>query len=334
MKPLQFKDILFDYVKEKIKLFLVFIICTLIYIIVFFLYYVEIEAVLYAFVFCLFFLLILASIDFSHYYKQRKALERIKNKITFDLEYLHHSSTPLIKDYEEIIQILIENIKNMQIHIQTYQSDMNDYYTLWAHQIKLPISAMNLLLQSQDNSENFKLSAELLKIEQYVDMVLSYIRLNSDTTDYVIKEYDLDEIIKTAIRKLSIIFIQKRIRIEFHETNQKVLTDEKWLEYVIEQLLSNAVKYTHQGYVSIYYQNDQLIIQDTGIGIEKADLNRIFERGFTGYNGRSGEKSSGLGLYLCQKILKNLSHHIMIESTVNVGTKVMIDLTHEDIKIE
>lgn len=334
MKQLRFQDILLDYIKEKSKIFLILLCCTMIYFFVFYLYYIEIEAVIYAFIVCLVILSIIMMIDLKGYYQKRKELDRIKSSILFDYKYPDHHLTPMINDYEDIIEILIQNIKEMQKQMQSYQTEMNDYYTLWAHQIKIPISAMNLLLQSQDHIENFKLSAELLKIEQYVDMVLSYIRLNSDTTDYVIQKYDLDDIIRKAIRKFSIVFIQKHIRIQFKETNEIVLTDEKWLGYVIEQLLSNALKYTHEGCISIYYENDRLVIKDTGIGIEKEDLHRIFERGFTGYNGRIGEKSSGLGLYLCQKILKNLSHTMTIESTVNVGTTVLLDLTYKDIEFE
>lgn len=328
------KSILLDYLKEKMKYFLIFLFCTVIYFIIFYLYYIEVEAVIYAFIFCFVFIVIISCIDFKKYYQKRKELGRIKSSITQTLEFFDSNSTPIIKDYNDIIEILLQNIKDLHKQMQTNQTEMIDYYTLWVHQIKLPISAMNLLLQNQRNIENFKLSVELLKIEQYVDMVLSYLRLNSETTDYVIKEYELDEIIRKAIRKLSIMFIQKHIRIEFSETKQIVLTDEKWLGYVIEQLLSNALKYTYEGSVSIYYQDDRLIIKDTGIGIEKEDIHRIFERGFTGYNGRTGEKSSGLGLYLCQKILMNLSHKMTIESIVDQGTTVILDLTYNRIEGE
>lgn len=328
------KDILLDYIKEKIKIFLILVICTFIYFLVFFLYYIEFEAIIYAFILCLILIIIIGIVDFKKYYKKRKDLDKLKITITTSLEYLDPSSNPTHHDYEEIIQILINYIKNMQQQTLSNQSEINDFYTLWVHQIKLPISAMNLLLQSQDSSLNFKLSAELFKIEQYVDMVLSYLRLNSQSTDYVIKEYELDEIIKRSIRKLSIVFIEKHLQLDFKETKQKVLTDEKWLEYVIEQILSNAVKYTNQGCVSIYYKDDRLFIKDTGIGIEEEDLHRVFEKGFTGYNGRKKEESSGLGLYLCQNILTNLSHSISIKSTVNVGTTVILDLTHNALEVE
>ncbi len=212
---------------------------------------------------------------------------------------------------------------------------MIDYYTMWVHQIKTPISAMKLLIQTSECEVSSDLSSELFKIEQYVEMVLSYIRLGSSENDFVIKEYNLDDIIKQAIRKYAPLFIRKKIALNFKNTNYTVLTDEKWLVFVIEQILSNAIKYTTKGTVSIYpLENKKLVIEDTGIGISEEDIPRIFDKGFTGYNGRTNKKASGLGLYLCKNILDKLSHKISIESEVGVKTKVILDLSMIDINIE
>jgi Signal transduction histidine kinase len=322
-----------DYLQERKNIYCLFILCGLIIMGVFYLYYLSWEPLFYAFFLCFVFLCIASLGDFIKYSKKRKALENIKKDIPY-LSCYPSSHSPLIHDYQDIISSLIQSIHDNQHTYESDISDMLDYYTLWVHQIKLPISAMHLLLQQEDNSLTFQLSAELLKIEQYVDMVLSYLRLKSQSTDYVIKEYDLDDIIKESIRKLSTLFIEKHIMIDFQETHQKVLTDRKWLIFVLEQLLSNAIKYTHKGKVSIYYDYQRLIIEDTGEGIEASDLKRIFEKGFTGFNGREYEKSSGLGLYLCDKILKNLSHHIEIQSKRYVGTKVILDFTYKKRVIE
>ena len=166
-------------------------------------------------------------------------------------------------------------------------------------------------------------------------MVLSYIRLGSNENDFVIKEYDLDNIVRQAIRKYAPLFIRKKINLDFQPTTYKVLTDEKWLVFVIEQLLSNAIKYTNKGKISIYPLEDKkLVIEDTGIGISKEDIPRIFDKGFTGYNGRTDKKATGLGLYLCKNILDKLSHKISIESEVGVKTKVILDLSMINVNIE
>ena len=158
-------------------------------------------------------------------------------------------------------------------------------------------------------------------------MALHYSRLDSDTTDFVIRKTSLDEIVREAVRKYAKLFIRKKIRLDYQPLNIEVLTDEKWLEFVVEQILSNAVKYTPKGTVSIYMENeDTLIIEDTGIGIRAEDLPRVCERGYTGYNGHSDKRSTGIGLYLCRRVLEQMSHSIEIESEMGKGTRVKIGL--------
>ncbi|MGB4381461.1 MAG: ATP-binding protein, partial [Bacillota bacterium] len=215
--------------------------------------------------------------------------------------------------------------------------DMVDYYTTWAHQIKTPIAAMRLLLQSEQSETNSELLEQLFKIEQYVEMALQYLRLENISSDLVLKEHSLDTIVKQAVRKYSNSFIRKKIKLNYAELNHNVLTDEKWLVFVIEQILSNALKYTDSGEISIYMDDempDTLVIEDTGIGIAEEDLPRVFERGFTGYTGRIDKKATGIGLFLCKQILDRLSHTITIESQVGEGTKVKIGLDVIDIDKE
>ena len=204
--------------------------------------------------------------------------------------------------------------------------DMLDYYTLWAHQIKTPIAAAELLVQSA-GAESGPLAAELLKIEQYVEMVLSYLRLGSQTTDYVLRRCALDDIIRGAVRKFARLFILKHISLDFQETGRTVLTDAKWLSFVLEQLLSNALKYTPEGgSIRIYGDGTTLVVMDTGIGIRAEDLPRVFEKGFTGLNGRSDRKSTGIGLYLCRQVMDRLGHSISLSSRPGRGTLVRLDL--------
>lgn len=172
------------------------------------------------------------------------------------------------------------------------------------------------------------LDEELFRIEQYVEMVLYYQRLDSITSDFLFKKYDLRDIVNQAVKKHAMFFINSRLSFYMEEFSCSVVTDEKWLQFVIEQLLSNALKYTRRGGISIRIEETDetalLIIEDTGIGIRPEDLPRIFERGYTGYNGRLDKKSTGIGLYMCKKVLEKLSHTIKVTSEVGKGTQVAI----------
>ena len=331
----QFLSVVCAYIKQSIKVLLLFIVFALVFCIVFSLYDLEIEAIYYSVMLCTFIGLIYICINFINYYKKHIQLYKLQNEISISLENLPSPKTLMEEDYTNLILNLNKEYKNYISKSDIAKSDMIDYYTMWVHQIKTPISALKLLIQTSESEISSDLSSELFKIEQYVEMVLSYIRLGSNKNDFVLKEYDLDNIIRQAVRKYAPLFIRKKISLDFQPTNYKVLTDEKWLVFVIEQLLSNAIKYTNKGKISIYsLENKKLVIEDTGIGISKEDIPRIFDKGFTGYNGRTDKKATGLGLYLCKNILDKLSHKISIESEVGVKTKVILDLAMVNVNIE
>ena len=331
----QFFSVIRGYIKQNIKVIFLFIVFALVFGIVFSLYDLEIEAIYYSVMLCSFIGLIYICINFINYYKKHVQLYKLQNEISISLENLPSPKTLMEEDYTNLILNLNKEYKNYISKSDIAKSDMIDYYTMWVHQIKTPISAMKLLIQTSESEISSDLSSELFKIEQYVEMVLSYIRLGSNENDFVIKEYDLDNIVRQAIRKYAPLFIRKKINLDFQPTTYKVLTDEKWLVFVIEQLLSNAIKYTNKGKISIYsLENKKLVIEDTGIGISKEDIPRIFDKGFTGYNGRTDKKATGLGLYLCKNILDKLSHKISIESEVGVKTKVILDLSMVNVNIE
>ena len=305
----QFLSVIRGYIKQNIKVLLLFIVFALVFCIVFSLYDLEIEAIYYSIMLCTFIGLIYICINFINYYKKHIQLYKLQNEISISLENLPSPKTLMEEDYTNLILNLNKEYKTYISKSDIAKSDMIDYYTMWVHQIKTPISALKLLIQTSESEISSDLSSELFKIEQYVEMVLSYIRLGSNKNDFVLKEYDLDNIIRQAVRKYAPLFIRKKISLDFQPTNYKVLTDEKWLVFVIEQLLSNAIKYTNKGKISIYsLENKKLVIEDTGIGISKEDIPRIFDKGFTGYNGRTDKKATGLGLYLCKNILDKLSH--------------------------
>lgn len=331
----QFLSVIRGYIKQNIKVLLLFIVFALVFCIVFSLYDLEIEAIYYSVMLCSFIGLIYICINFINYYKKHIQLYKLQNEISISLENLPSPKTLMEEDYTNLILTLNKEYKTYISKSDIAKSDMIDYYTMWVHQIKTPISAMKLLIQTSESEISSDLSSELFKIEQYVEMVLSYIRLGSNENDFVIKEYDLDNIVRQAIRKYAPLFIRKKINLDFQPTTYKVLTDEKWLVFVIEQLLSNAIKYTNKGKISIYPLEDKkLVIEDTGIGISQEDIPRIFDKGFTGYNGRTDKKATGLGLYLCKNILDKLSHKISIESEVGVKTKVILDLSMLNVNIE
>ena len=331
----QFLSVVCAYIKQSIKVLLLFIVFALVFCIVFSLYNLETEAIYYSIILCAFIGLIYICINFINYYKKHIQLYKLQNEISISLENLPSPKTLMEEDYTNLILNLNKEYKTYISKSDIAKSDMIDYYTMWVHQIKTPISAMKLLIQTSESEISSDLSSELFKIEQYVEMVLSYIRLGSNENDFVIKEYDLDNIVRQAIRKYAPLFIRKKINLDFQPTTYKVLTDEKWLVFVIEQLLSNAIKYTNKGKISIYPLEDKkLVIEDTGIGISQEDIPRIFDKGFTGYNGRTDKKATGLGLYLCKNILDKLSHKISIESEVGVKTKVILDLSMLNVNIE
>ncbi len=238
-------------------------------------------------------------------------------------------------DYHQLICELCEEQKRLTNHMEAKYSNMADYYTAWAHQIKTPISSMRLHLQNEDSALSRVLSMDLGRIEQYVEMVLMFVRLDSETTDYVFRSCDLDTLIKQSVKRFSGEFILKKLSLTYEALGISIVTDEKWLSFVIEQVLSNALKYTQSGGITIRLEQPcVLCIEDTGIGIAKEDLPRIFEKGYTGYNGRSYRKSSGIGLYLCKRICNNLGHPIMADSTPGGGTAIRINLEQKKIETE
>ena len=237
------------------------------------------------------------------------------------------AQSPQEQAYQALLLALHADRQKLKSDMNARYHDMTEYYTVWAHQIKTPIAAMRLALQNEDTPLSRRLMGEVGRVEQYVQMALTYLRLGSDSSDYVIRSCALDDIVRPAVRRFAGEFIQRKIQLNYQMLNYTVITDEKWLGFVVEQVLSNALKYTPQGNVSIYMEPEGVLcIRDTGIGVAPEDLPRVFEKGYTGYNGRSHRKASGLGLYLCREILTRLGHSVSAESQVDHGTTIRIDL--------
>jgi signal transduction histidine kinase len=312
----------------------------MIYGVTFYFYRLPIEAVLYAAELCLVLALLLLIPDYLHYRRKHILLQEMKKNITVNPASFSETRDLIEEDYQELLHILYEEKSGLETQAAENKLEMVDYYTMWAHQIKTPISAMRLLLQSvgENNLTELQpdLTGELFRIEQYTEMALTFLRMESMSSDLLLKRYSLDGIIKQAVHKFASYFVYRKISLNYSELNTDILTDEKWISFVLEQILSNALKYTGEGgSISIYMDltaPKTLVIEDTGIGIEKEDLPRVFEKGFTGYNGRMDKRSTGIGLYLCKRILKKLSHTIQIESEVGKGTKVKIGFEMADRK--
>lgn len=316
---------LFTYLRYKRKWLFLQGVFFFLFGIIFFLYSLSAEAFFYALVLCLAVSLVALVLDYALYRRKQRMLEQLLLCIENTVFSLPAPQSALESDYQALLSAICDSRTAIIAQNENRYRDTIDYFTLWAHQIKTPISAMQLLLQQGGGRDTQELSAELFKIDQYVEMVLSYLRLGSDHTDYVFRRCNLDDIVRACVRKYAKLFILKKISLDFSPTGLSVLTDEKWLSFVIEQILSNALKYTPAGgQIRILKDGPCLLIADNGIGICKEDLPRIFEKGFTGYNGRSHKKSTGLGLYLCHEITQKLNHTLSISSMPGNGTRVYL----------
>ncbi len=315
------------YVKSILSGVLFFAGLFILLIISFSLYGLPLKALVYPVLLCSLTGIVYLAYRYHLIRKSYKEICELKNAAAELIDKAPRPAIPFSEDYAEIIENLAEQKRRVLEDTQKETAELMDYYTLWVHQIKTPIASMKLRLQREDSELSRNLLSELGRIERYVEMVLTYLRLEGPGSDYVFKDCDLDAIIKEAVKKFAGDFIMSRIRLNYEPVNRKVLTDEKWLSFVIEQVLSNALKYTNQGEISIYVEDPlTLCVKDTGIGISPEDLPRIFERNFTGVRGRTDKKASGIGLYLCSKISKNLNHGISAESEAGRGTTIKIDL--------
>jgi signal transduction histidine kinase len=324
MESLGLGKIVLFYIRERLVSLLVLLLAGLIFGTVFFAYSLPLEPVLYALALTLLMLIIVFVLDFRRYLKRHREISAMAGRISLGLESLPEYPSLSDRDYRALLKELQEENARLVSEADSEKSQMSEYYTLWAHQIKTPIAAMRLLIRSEPSESVNELSLELFKIEQYVEALLQYLRLETMSSDLLLAEYAVGAIVKQAVRKYAKMFISRGISLRLSETELRAVTDEKWLCFVIEQLLSNALKYTLRGEISIYTQEKSLIIEDSGVGIAPEDLPRIFERGFTGYNGRMDKKSTGIGLYLTVKILKRLGHSIEAESELGKGTRIRI----------
>lgn len=300
------------------------------------LYGVPVEAVIYSGVISAVITAAAAFGDFWRYYRKYKQLKELQGEIILTLDRLPECDNETERCYQELIELLHDEKTRLVSAADKRYDDASVYFTMWTHQIKTPLFAMRLALAESEFSATSELEEYLSKIEQYVEMALCYIHLDNEENDLVIDRRPLDGIIKQAVKKFSSQFIRRKIRILYDPVNIEILTDEKWLLFVVEQVISNALKYTRTGgSVEISVKEDEklgrvLSIKDTGIGIAPEDLPRVFERGYTGRNGREDKKATGIGLYLCRRVCKKLGAAIEVRSDGS-GTEILIGIPENDL---
>lgn len=269
-----------------------------------------------------FFVFLFANLDFSLFYLSLEI-------VTFCLLiYLFICWVTFKKKenlQEQVNQLLIEN-RQLKNTIDIERKDLEEYFLLWVHQIKTPITVSDLILQKEKNPYTCQLKEQMFYIREYTNMAINYMKLKDRQADMDIAEVEIDKLLKTLLRKYSGLFIDKNISLDYQPIDTKIITDAKWATILIEQILANALKYTNSGKITLSFDRDKnaLKVKDTGIGIKSEDINKIFDRGYSGFNGRINEKSSGIGLYLVKKIAILLNIKIEVCSTVNVGSEFII----------
>jgi len=322
-----------EFLKEQKVIFLIFFLQATCFATVFFLADLPLFFYWYALQVGFFLFFLLMVFQAFRYRKKWLALKRLSSSSLDVLLYLDGAETAIEKQYEQEIIRLAKEIRQLKKENSNQLTDQLDYFTLWLHQIKTPIASLSLLFQQSRsaNPEVKEMEKELIRIEDYTQMALGYMKLEQPGEELDIGREALDPIIKQVLKKYALMFISKKITLKYEPLETVIVTDRQWLELLIELLVSNSLKYTPERVnVSIYLeQNDQLIIQDNGIGIRKEDLPKIFERGYSGWNARRIEKSTGLGLFLGRKICRRLGYKLSIQSEINQGTTIQIDLNQK-----
>lgn len=271
------------------------------------------------------------------FFNQRKFYQEMKSLAESEQERIL-GGLPKAQTYEQ--KLYLDVVKNNNMNYMQKMEKLHDekreqqeFVMSWIHEVKLPIAASRLIIEkSEDKPAEWltdKFEDELQKIDDYVEQALYYSRIDSFSKDYFITEVNLNKIIKSSVKKYAKLFIAKDIQIDIADKNQYVQSDSKWLGFVIDQLLTNALKYTDEGgKIAISFEEDskekRVLISDNGIGIKMEDINRVFDRGFTGTAGRSSAKSTGMGLYLAKQLATKLGHELTISSTENEFTTVVV----------
>ena len=315
---------LLDYLKARRALLLLYALSMLTILLLGFLAQQETIYVRYTCIIISFVFLCVLLGDGARYRRARKGMSLIQTRTELLPRELPEPIDGLSRDYDALIRALTQENERLKMENLRQQEEQKEYYTLWVHQIKTPISAMRLLLDANRDEQTPLLRQELFKVDQYADLALKFVKLGDIQSDLVIERCDLNEIAHAAVKKYSLLFVYSKLSARVESLSKDVPCDRMWLEFILCQLLSNSVKYTHTGGVRIYMEKGDLVVEDSGIGIRKEDLPRIFEKGYTGYNGRMDTRASGIGLYLVKRTADALGIRINVTSELGKGTRVSL----------
>lgn len=328
-------QILLSYIRAHIGVALFLAGSAAVFAVVLFLSGLPAEPVRYAALLCAVGGVVCALPGYLQYRRRYKAAELALQGLPEAVDRLRAPSGAVEEAYDAALRRLCAMLAKSETDRQRQRIESADYFTMWIHQIKTPIAAMQLILREQDDVRSRELLAELFRIDQYAEMALTYARLESPTTDLVLRRCAVEPIVRSVVRQYAGQFVRRHVALRCEIEPVCALTDEKWLAFILGQLLSNAVKYTENGTVTVRVTKELVLsVSDTGIGIAPEDLPRIFEKGFTGYNGRAGRKSTGLGMYLSRCAAEKLGHRISVQSAPGQGTTVSVDLRSVDLGVE
>ena len=271
------------------------------------------------------FLLGWSSWDFYRWFKGYQQLQRLAEQglLTSNALLLPIADSKKEALLQKMLEKEVQQRFDQQLAEQHLRRELGDDFSLWLHQIKTPVAALDLLLQTS-SPDTQQLQTQLFKISEYLDMMLNYVRANVDLQDLVIQKTALAPVVKETVKKYASFFAAKNLTLTLGNLSETVVTDPKWLCFILDQLLSNSIKYTDNGGITLTIEDVQLVVKDNGVGILPADLPLIFEKGYTGFNGRTQQRASGLGLYLSRQMGERLGITITATSTPGDGTKMML----------
>ena len=314
------------YCKSQIPLLLYYAVTMLLVFLVPYLTGLPMQNIWYLMLLLTAILLMLFTAEGLRFLRRRKQLRALAACTQGLTESLPPPKNAAEEDCFLLIRQLDADCARLRQQLDIAQQEQLGYYTLWVHQIKTPISAMRLVLQGMEGKEKNTLLQELFKVEQYADLALRYAKLSDIASDLVIAPCELAGVVRQSVKKHALPFVYHKLSVNIGDMEKTIVTDERWLGFILEQLLSNAAKYTRSGGVTITLTGNRLTVRDTGIGIRPEDLPRIFERGYTGYNGRLDSRASGVGLYLVKKAADALSIGVTVESSVGHGSAFTLHL--------
>ena len=323
-----------DFIKDKVLLIVTVILALISIEILLLAYNIGIIAQIYIAIIIILVVGISIFVEYKnkqHFYNQLKT-----NMDELNEKYLISEiiKTPNFIEGKILKETIQDTGKSMLENVNYYkniQEEYKEYIELWIHEVKIPIAASKMIIENNKNSVTKSIDEELDKVENYIEQALFYARSNAVEKDYIINKTNLKEIVSVSILKNKTTLLNEKVALELKDIEQEVYTDSKWATFIINQIIQNAIKYSKKENkkIEIYSKtkNDKVLlyIKDNGIGIKKGEITRVFERGFTGENGRIvGQKSTGIGLYLCKKLCDKLGLGIELNSEKDIGTEVRI----------